>query len=115
RERGQGGGHAQVALSEAVEVFTEPLRHEVTTSGGILGGGLPQYNLYPAQQGWVALAALEPDFWQRFREKLGLSHTPVEIASLQTIFMTKTAGEWEKWATECDMPLAAVLDIRTSY
>ena len=111
RERGQGGGYAQVALAEAAEVFAEPLRHGATARGGTLGGGLPEYNLYQARQGWVALAALEPHFWQRFKEELGLNDAPVEVLSLQSIFMTRTAAEWEIWATARDLPLTAVREM----
>lgn len=111
RERGGAGGFVQVALSEGLEAFTQPLFHGVTTTGGRLGGGLPQYNLYPTRDGWVALAALEPHFWQRFKDELGLGQADVEITSLTSIFMTKTAVEWESWAIELDLPLVAVREI----
>jgi crotonobetainyl-CoA:carnitine CoA-transferase CaiB-like acyl-CoA transferase len=109
-ERSGVGGFAQVALSEGVEVFTEPLRHGLTTTDGILGGGFAGYNLYQTRDGWVALAALEPHFWQRFREELGLTQATVAVASLQSIFMTRTADEWEAWANALDLPLVAVRD-----
>ena len=111
RERGAAGGFAQVALSEAMEVFSQPLRHRVTTTGDVLGGGLPEYNLYQTRQGWVALAALERHFWQRFKQELVLSQSDVEVSSLTSIFMTKTAAEWETWAIEMDLPLVAVRDM----
>ncbi|MBA3491107.1 MAG: CoA transferase, partial [Rubrobacteraceae bacterium] len=41
RERGQGAGYEQVALSEAARSFAEPLRQGLTTPGGVLGGGFP--------------------------------------------------------------------------
>jgi crotonobetainyl-CoA:carnitine CoA-transferase CaiB-like acyl-CoA transferase len=110
RERDGAGGFAQVALSEAMEVFSQPLRHRVTAAGDVLGGGLPEYNLYRAREGWVALAALEPHFWKRFKSELGLSEL-VDATSLASNFMTKTAVEWETWAAERDLPLAAVRDI----
>jgi alpha-methylacyl-CoA racemase len=111
RERSGVGGFAQVALSEAMEVFSQPLRHRVTTTGDVLGGGLPEYNLYQTREGWVALAALEPHFWKRFKSELGLAETAFKVESLASIFMTKTAVEWETWAAELDLPLAAVRDI----
>ncbi len=58
RERGQGAGYEQVALSEAARSFAEPLRQGLTTPGGVLGGGFPGYGLYRAREGHVALAAL---------------------------------------------------------
>lgn len=111
RERGGAGGFAQVALSEAMEVFSQPLRHRATTTGDVLGGGLPQYNLYQTREGWVALAALEPHFWKRFKSELGVGENAVDVTSLASIFITRTAVEWEMWAAELDLPLAAVRDI----
>jgi crotonobetainyl-CoA:carnitine CoA-transferase CaiB-like acyl-CoA transferase len=111
RERSGGGGFAQVALSEAMEVFSQPLRHRVTTTGDVLGGGLPEYNLYQTREGWVALAALEPHFWKRFKSELGLAEKAVDVTSLANIFMTRTAVEWETWAAGLDLPLVAVRDI----
>lgn len=111
RERGAVCRFAQVALSEGVDVFTQPLRHNATTTTGALGGALAQYNLYETREGWVALAALEPHFWRRFKEELGLSQTRVDSALLRSTFMTKTAAEWEVWATALDLPLVKVCDI----
>lgn len=110
RQRDGKGRFAQVSLGETVELFAQPLHHGVTTAGGVLGGGLPQYNLYETREGWVALAALEAHFWKRFREELGLSQTPVEVSSLKSIFVTRTAEEWESWAKALDLPLVAVRD-----
>jgi alpha-methylacyl-CoA racemase len=50
RERGQGAGYEQVALSEAARSFAEPLRQGLTAPGGILGDDFPGYGLYRA--GW---------------------------------------------------------------
>jgi crotonobetainyl-CoA:carnitine CoA-transferase CaiB-like acyl-CoA transferase len=111
RERGGVGGSAQVALSEAMEVFSQPLRHRATTTGDVLGGGLPQYNLYQTRDGWVALAALEPHFWKRFKSELGVGENAVDVTSLASIFMTRTAVEWEAWAAELDLPLVGVREI----
>ena len=109
RERGQGANHAQVSLARAAERFAEPLRQGLTASGGVLGGALPGYNLYRARDGWIALAALEPHFWRKLTTELGLS-TP-DRQELQTVFLTRTALEWEAWGVERDLPLAAVRDV----
>lgn len=106
RERGQGSGYAEVALSEAAQTFAAPLHYGLTAPGGLLGGGLPLYQLYPAQDGWLALAALEPHFAHRLQEKLNLNElTP---AGLTAIFSSRPAGEWQQWAIENDLPLCAV-------
>jgi crotonobetainyl-CoA:carnitine CoA-transferase CaiB-like acyl-CoA transferase len=82
------------------------LRYHLTSPGAVLGGGLPGYNLYQTADGWVALAALEPHFWQRVLQALGLESATAD--DLAQIFAGRTAREWETWAEERDIPLAAV-------
>jgi crotonobetainyl-CoA:carnitine CoA-transferase CaiB-like acyl-CoA transferase len=106
RERGQGANYTHVSLARAAEHFAEPLRQGLTTSGGLLGGNLPGYNLYRARDGWVALATLEPHFWRKLSLELGLSCADRE--QLQAVFLTRTALEWEEWGIQRDLPLAAV-------
>jgi crotonobetainyl-CoA:carnitine CoA-transferase CaiB-like acyl-CoA transferase len=106
RERGQGCHSVQVSLAEAAADFAEPLRHGLTAPGGLLGGGLPNYNLYRARDGWIAIAALEGHFWERLLAELGLSAQDRE--AVQNVFATRSAAEWEAWAAERDLPLAAV-------
>lgn len=106
RERGQGCHCAHVSLAEAARLFTAPLRHRLTVPGEVLGGGLPGYNLYRACDGWIAVAALEPHFWRRLVQELGVAAPDRE--QLQAVFLTRTAEQWEAWAAERDLPLAAV-------
>ena len=106
RERGHGAGYREVALVDAAQGFTPTLRYGLTTPDGLLGGGSPSYNLYPAQEGWVALAALEPHFWAGIERACG-QQSP-SYADLRAFFATRTAQEWEQWATEHDLPIAAV-------
>ena len=105
RERGQGAGYEQVALSEAARSFAGPLRWGLTAPGGVLGGGFPGYGLYRAREGHVALAALERHFWERLLRELEVKG---DRPDLQRIFETRTAEQWEEWAAERDLPLAAV-------
>ncbi|MEW5988928.1 MAG: CoA transferase, partial [Chloroflexota bacterium] len=56
RERGMGAGYVEVSLAEAARAFAEPWRRGLTAAGGLLGGGLPGYNLYAAKTGWIAVA-----------------------------------------------------------
>ncbi len=106
RERGQGSGYAEVALSDAADSFAAPLRHGATAPGGLLAGGNPAYGVYRAREGWVAVAALEPHFLERLRAELELPE--VDRDTLERAFRTRTAEEWETWADERDLPLAAV-------
>lgn len=109
RERGQGNHYQQVALLEAAASFAEPLRHGLTAPGGLLGGGLPGYNLYRAQDGWVAVAALEPHFLQKLAQALNLPD--LNPKSLAEAFAAHGAAYWEAWAAERDLPIAAVRNI----
>ena len=73
----------------------------------VLGGALPMYGLYPAADGgFVAVAALEPHFWKRLVE--ALPDVSNDGAGLADVLLTKPAVEWQEWARERDIPLAAV-------
>jgi crotonobetainyl-CoA:carnitine CoA-transferase CaiB-like acyl-CoA transferase len=108
RERGHGSGYAQVSLAQAAAFFAEPLRRGMTMPTGPLGGGLPIYNLYRTRDGWIALAALEPRFWNNLTRLLELSTLDKE--QLQRVFLTRTARDWESWAREHDLPIVALRD-----
>lgn len=106
RERTGEAGFRMVALSDAAADFAAPLRHGVTAPGGFLGGGLPNYRLYATADGWLAVAALEGHFFERLRAALGIERAEQE--DLQRVFSTRAAAEWERWALERDLPMAAV-------
>jgi alpha-methylacyl-CoA racemase len=99
------GSLTLVGLFEACTDMARPLRWGLTTPTGPLGGALPAYRLYAAADGWVALAALEPHFLARTLDSLGVSGT---VAEFEAVFRERTTREWEKWADEHDIPLAAV-------
>ena len=104
RERGQGAGYAEVALSEAAAAMAEPLRYGCTRTGAILGGGIPEYSLYQAREGWVAVAALEPHFKKCLEEALAIS----TVEQYRAIFLTKSAVEWQQWGQQLDVPVVAL-------
>ena len=109
RERGvdgSRGGHVEVALSEAAAYLAEPLRYGITAPGAQLGGGFPGYGLYRASDGWIAVAALEPHFWEKLRGELGLGDASRE--ELEEVFRRETAAFWGGWAAERDLPVAAL-------
>lgn len=108
RARGQGAGYAQVALSRAAEDFALPLRHGLTGPDGILGGGLPGYNLYPSADGWIALACLEPHFWRALLDHLGVKEGSYQ--ELSEMFAARPSFYWVRWAESRDIPLAAVIE-----
>lgn len=105
---GRTAARSLIAMSDAVDEVLAPLRYGLTAPGGMLGGGLPEYNLYPASDGWVALAALEPRFRERLQATLGVP--PGNAAALRATFAQRPAHEWEAWAREHDIPLCAVIE-----
>ncbi len=106
RERAGSGSHAQVPIAEVAEDFSKPLRYGVTSPDGMLGGGAPGYNVYRTSDGWIALAALEPHFWENLQTELGVKNANYEL--LAERFLTRRREEWERWAAERDLPIAAV-------
>lgn len=96
----------QVSIVESAEPFADPLRHGLTESGALLGGGFPGYNIYRARNGWIALASLEPHFWERLLKELDLVNARRE--QLADTFSQHDADYWEKWAAERDLPLAVI-------
>lgn len=108
RERGQGAGMRHVALSEAAKGFAETVAMGITTPGGILGGGLPNYAIYETRSGALAVAALEHHFFERLLDALDRPEPTRE--ALAARFLERTAKEWETWALERDLPLAAIAE-----
>lgn len=106
RESTGNGSFAQVPIAEVAEDFSKPLRYRVTSPDGKLGGGSPGYNLYRTSDGWVAVAALEPHFWENLQAQLGVKNADYEL--LAERFLTRSSDEWERWAAERDLPIAAV-------
>ncbi len=106
RDRGQEAGYSMIALSDAAEYMAEPWQVGITRPDAILGGNLPEYNLYETMEGWVAVGALEPHFKKTLYGALNCS--PDDIAALRSLLMSKTAHEWEEWARELDLPVVAL-------
>lgn len=106
RQRGAPPAYAEVALADAAEALAQPFAHGLTTPGSLLGGGFGGYNLYQTRDGWVALAALEPHFWARFCDALGLT-APADD-TLRAVMRERTSAEWVAWAAARDLPLAPV-------
>lgn len=103
-------GHSEfayVSLYEAMRDVAGPLTAGLTVPGGSLGGGLPYYDVYETSDGWIAVAALEPGFVQRLTAELNLTVNVHE--ELRRIFRGRTAAEWERWAKEHDLPVAALV------
>lgn len=101
-QRGPGGRRV-VGLLDALHDMTAPLRHGLTAPGGVLGGANPAYGVYAARDGHIAVGALEPHFRQRLYAALGLA----DGSPIAAVMATKSAAEWQRWASERDLPLKA--------
>lgn len=106
REKGRGSGYRSVALSDAADYMAEPWKVGFSLPDGIVGGALPEYNLYETSDGWVAVAALEPHFKERLFTALRCN--PQSVEELRPYFLVRSATEWESWARQRDLPVVAV-------
>jgi alpha-methylacyl-CoA racemase len=104
--RGGEAGCSWVSLYECARDLTEPVKAGLTKAAGLLGGGYPLYGFYQANDGWIAVAALEPHFASRLLSELDLKNA--DRAELERIFLQRSAANWESWAAERDLPLVAV-------
>jgi alpha-methylacyl-CoA racemase len=99
-------GCAWVSLHECARDLAEPLKAGLTSEGGLLGGGYPLYGFYQANDGWIAIAALEPHFAEHVLSELDLRKA--DRSELERIFLQRSAAAWESWAAERDLPLVAL-------
>ena len=102
--RQPAGAQAEVGLYDSLMPLLAPLDHGLTAAGGVLGGGLPAYRIYQTRDGCCAIAALEPHFRARLYEALNLEPE----TRLDNAMLARTADEWEQWARERDLPIAAL-------
>lgn len=107
-----GGGRGEVALSQAAGFFHAPFAFGLTRPGALLGGGHAGYRLYRSADGWLALAALEPHFWQRLRQGFPTAPVnPLDPAAhdlLAVSFAAHPAAHWQAWAAQYDVPLVVI-------
>ncbi len=86
----------------------------------LLTGTFPFYNLYEtADGGWLAVAVVEPKFWQRMCEILEVPDlTDAQFAderekarvvtTLRSRFRSKPKAEWERLFAEANLPIVGV-------
>ena len=98
------GSTINIGLVESLDAVVAPLRHGLTTPTGALGGGWPRYGIYRANDGRVAVAALEPQFESRLYHELGVAAG----GAIGECFLARTAMEWEAWARERELPIVAI-------
>jgi len=99
----------EVALADAAALFALPWNHGVTARDGLLGGGNPFYNVYEAEDGWIALGALEPEFQRNLLDELGLNEG--DLTALAACFRRRPTKHWVSVAAIRDIPIAPVHDL----
>lgn len=100
--REPAGTHRVVGLRDALATYAAPGQHGLTAPDGRFGGADPAYGVYPAADGVIAVAALEPHFRARFYAALGL---PLN-APLHDVMRRRTCAAWAAFAREHDLPLS---------
>ncbi len=75
--------------------------------GDLLTGGHPPYGIYRCGDGkLITLAALEPQFWQRVRERLALASPVPDRAELAAALATQPRDHWvQRLEGTCTAPL----------
>jgi crotonobetainyl-CoA:carnitine CoA-transferase CaiB-like acyl-CoA transferase len=88
----------------------------------LLSGGVPNYGVWQASDGWVTLACTEEKFWQRGCELLGVPELAEAFnetgdaaeparRQLRALFQTKTRAEWDALLGGPDTCFAPVLTL----
>jgi alpha-methylacyl-CoA racemase len=89
----------------------------------LLDGGAPYYRTYECKDGrYIAVGALEPQFYARLRELAGFgdaifegqaerSAWPKQQATMAQIFKTKTRDEWDALMGKSDACLAPIVSL----
>ena len=111
RQKGKGS-YLEVALSEAAAYLALPRTWGVTLPGEAVGGGHAGYQVYPCQDGRVALAALEPHFAKALCSVAGVADASIGSmmapATRQVIadyLLSKTRQALDELSVEKDIPL----------
>lgn len=133
RERSGAGRHLDLSMTAAVAPLASLAlaTHQASAmvglpdlppQSGTLSGGLARYGLYACKDGkWMALAALEPKFWQRFctavdrkewadRLSFSIEDQAFMRADLQILFRSKTQAEWTEIGRKADCCLSPVME-----
>jgi alpha-methylacyl-CoA racemase len=110
RQKGQAPRRLVVGLADAARRMAEPWRWGLTQPSGLLGGAHAGYQVLPAKNGWVALAALEPHFAQRLSELAGLGDQPrwLSTATREAVaswVLRHSTEELDALAAQHDLPL----------
>lgn len=113
RRQREQGTLVEVGLSQAVAFLARPrTSFAMHTAKAPTGGGHMGYRVYPCKDGRVALAALEPHFYQRLCAEVGLNahqpdvmQRPATATAIARWLAGKTRRQLQRIAVEKDIPL----------
>jgi alpha-methylacyl-CoA racemase len=122
------GSHCDVAMVDGVLSWMGP--HVAAARAGataqaqtmMLNGANPCYRVYRCADGWITVAALEPKFWARLCDILGVDDlaesafatgADAEHAAerLESVFVTATRAQWRERFADEDVCCEPVLTI----
>lgn len=108
RSRTGRGQYVEVPIADAAARLAAPRRAGLTVQGAHLGGGFPGYNVYRAKDGWIAVAALEPHFYQRLCQRLGVRDPTYDAFSAR--FAGESVAHWDTFGRAHDLPIGILAD-----
>ena len=91
-----------------------------------LSGAHPCYRVYPAADGWLAVGALEPQFWAALCAALDRpdlvddgfavgERRDAVVAELEELFSSRTRAEWMRHFGDADVCVAPVNDLAETF
>lgn len=129
RERTGDGAHLDISMTEGAVSFLTPAVARASVGdvdergGGMLGGGLPGYRVYStADDRYLAVAALEPKFWDGFVDAIGAEELRGRAMTrgeegeklaeqIADILGRKTRDEWMEQLADVDVCVEPVESI----
>ncbi|MBH9553757.1 CoA transferase [Inhella gelatinilytica] len=115
RLQGARPRYLEIGLAEAAAELARPVTWGVTAPGAVLGGGHAFYRFLRCQDGWVALAALEPHFAARVAQVAGLAAgwNPMGVETHRAVarwVRRQTGAALRELARTQDLPLVVCPD-----
>ena len=129
RSQGGKGVHLDISMTEGAMSLMAPsfarwsAGEEEERGAGMLSGGLPSYQVYETRdERFLAVAALEPKFWEPLVDRLGLAELSGRSmmggeqgrevqARLAKAFKGKSREEWVEIFGDLDLCVEPVLDL----
>lgn len=110
------GQMVDVSMTESAMVLAMPsivnalAGHAPSRGSDMLNGGLTNYRNYKTKDGkFLAVGALEPHFWQKACDAIGLSAT-ASAEQIEMMFLSRSADEWRETLKAVDVCIEVMLE-----